>query len=96
MPRLRLEINPTSVTDGPHAYTKDKEFDWKGNIGEAFVPASDDIQSIMMILSANVLNAKVDYELYDDNSFKKKGTAKMYQLPTGALEIRFFLKTSKK
>lgn len=96
MPELRLEVVPTSVSDGPHAYTKESGFDWIGNVGTATVSDSDEIQSIMLIFSANVLSAKVDYELYVDNVFKKKGTAKMYHLPTGVLEIRFFQKSKKK
>lgn len=65
---------------------------FKGNRAEFEVPDSDQIQMIQLTFSANNLTAKVDYELFLDGVFKKKGTGKIYHGDVGSLTIRFFLK----
>jgi hypothetical protein len=90
--RLRLEVTPSGVSDGPWAYMAGQGLTFEGNVLEADIPYSPDIQMLMLTFGGNTLNAKVDYSLYLDNRFKKKGTAKIFHGSVGSLNIRFFLK----
>jgi len=95
MVQVRLDLAPTGISDGPWAYMAKLGIGFKGNRAEFPVPDSNELQEVQLTFSANTLAAKVDYELYLDDVFKKKGTAKMYHGTVGSLTIRFFLKAPK-
>lgn len=92
MVQVRLDLTPSGISDGPWAYMAKLGIGFEGNRAEFQVPDSAEIQEIQLTFSGNTLAAKVDYELYLDDVFKKKGTAKIYHGTVGSLTIRFFLK----
>lgn len=90
--KLRLEITPTGVSDGPWAYMENRGLEFHGNVAEDDIPYSPEIQRILLTFGGNTINAKVDYILYLDNVAKTKGTAKIFHGSIGTRTIRFFLK----
>ena len=69
----------------------DRGLTFEGNRAEADIPYSTTIQRIQLSFEATNPAAKVDYSLYLDNVFKKKGTAKMVTgTNTGSLTIQFY------
>ena len=96
MVRMRLEITPSDVSDGPWAYMADQGLTFMGNVAEKNIPYSTKIQRILLSFEATNPNAKVDYSLYLDNVFKKKGTAKVITgTNTGSLLIQFYFPKAK-
>lgn len=92
---VRLDLAPSGVSDGPWAYMGKLGIGFLGNRAEFELQDSTELQEIQLTFSGNTLAAKVDYELYLDDKFKKKGTAKIYHGTVGSLTIRFFLKAPK-
>lgn len=89
--KLRLEIKPSGVSDGPWAYLVDRGLTFEGNVVEDDIPYSSGIQRLLLTFGGNTINAKVDYALYLNNVHKTKGTAKIFHGSVGTTTIRFFL-----
>ena len=97
MVRMRLEVTPSDVSDGPWAYMATEGLTFMGNVAEKTIPYATTIQRIQLTFEATNPAAKVDYSLYLDNVFKKKGTAKVVTgTNTGSLTIQFFFPKAKK
>jgi hypothetical protein len=90
--KLRLEVTPSGVSDGPWAYMVNRGLTFQGNVARDDIPYSPEIQKILLTFGGNTINAKVDYVLYLDNVQKTKGTAKIFHGSIGTTTIRFFLK----
>lgn len=94
MINIRLEVEPTGVSNGPWAYMHDAAFEWQGNVGELDRPYSEGIQRIALTFDGN-LTTKVKYKLYLDGKFKTKGETKIQVGTVGFAVIRFkFFKDS--